>query len=163
MNEKNNVFEPPSDLSLVLTRVFAAPRKLVFEACTQKEHLDQWMAPRGFTIPSSGGDFREGGKWYCLMIAPNGERYPVSGIYQKIVPDELIIMTHAWEGDDGKPEHETTATLRFEDAGDGKTKVTLEQSIFKSVESRNGHMGGWTECFDKLEELLAILQAGKNS
>jgi uncharacterized protein YndB with AHSA1/START domain len=51
-----------------------------------------------------------------------------------------------------------TVTLRFEDAGAGKTKVTLEQSIFKSVESRDGHKGGWTECFDKLGELLEKLQ-----
>lgn len=156
--EKSNVGEPPADRSLVLTRVFDAPRKLVFEACTTKEHLDRWMAPRGFTVPSSGGDLREGGAWHCLMIAPNGERYPVSGVYRKIVPGELLVFSHAWEGDDGKPEHETTVTMRFEDAGAGKTKLTLEQSIFKSVESRNGHLGGWTECLDKLGELLATLE-----
>ena len=136
---KNNVIEAPADRTLNLMRVFQAPRRLVFEACTKQEHLDQWMCPDGFTIPSSGGDFREGGKWHCLMISPNGERFPVSGIYKKIVPDELVVFSHAWEGDDGKPEHETTVTLRFEDAGPGKTKLTLEQSIFKSVESRNGH------------------------
>jgi uncharacterized protein YndB with AHSA1/START domain len=86
---KNKSTEPPADRALILTRVFNAPRHLVFEARTQKEHLDQWMAPRGFTIASSGGDFCEGGPWHCRMISPTGEPFPVSGVYQKIVPGEL--------------------------------------------------------------------------
>jgi uncharacterized protein YndB with AHSA1/START domain len=155
---KNNVNEPPADRSLKLVRIFDAPRKLVFEACTKKEHIAQWMAPRGFTVPSSGGDLREGGAWHFLMIAPDGERYPSNGIYRKIVPDELLVFTHAWEGDDGKPEHETTITMRFEDACEGKTRLVFEQSIFKSVESRDNHVGGWTQCLDKLGELLAKIQ-----
>lgn len=155
---KNNIIDSSTDLTLVLTRIFEAPRKLVFEACSQKKHLDQWMSPGGFTIPSSNSDFHEGGGWHFLLISPKGEHYPMGGIYKKIVPNELIVMTHAWEGDDGKPEHETTLTLRFEDAGEGKTKLTLEQSIFKSVESRDRHEDGWTECIDRLGELLVKLQ-----
>ncbi len=49
-------------------------------------------------------------------------------------------------------------TVRFEDAGAGRTKLTLEQKIFKSVESRDGHNGGWSECLDKLGELLAEMK-----
>ena len=151
---KDNSSEKPAELSLVLTRVFAAPRRLVFEAWTKKEHLDQWSAPRGFTIPFSEGDLRPGGTWKCLMVAPNGEKFPVKGVYREIIQDELLVMTHIWEEDDGAPEHETVVTVRFADEN-GKTKVTLEQSIFKSVESRNGHLGGWTECLEKLDEYLA--------
>src|SRR5271155_4088697 len=146
------------DLKLKLVRVFDAPRHLVFEACTQKEHIDQWMCPNGFTIPSSGGDFREGGKWHSLMISPGNERFSMNGTYEKIVPNELVVFTHAWEGDDGKPEHWTKVTMRFEDAGAGKTRLIFEQSIFLSVESRDRHVGGWTECLDKLGALLAKLQ-----
>ena len=151
----------PSDLALVLTRVFDAPRRLVFDAWTKKEHLDQWCAPRGFTIPSSEGDLRPGGAWRCLMVAPNGDKYPVGGVYRKIVPDELLVFTHIWEEDDGTPEHETVVTVRFADEG-GKTKVTLEQTNLKSAESREGHKGGWTQCLDRLGELLAKLKAKKN-
>jgi len=148
----------PTDLSITLTRVFDAPRPLVFEAWTKKEHLDKWNAPHGFTIPESSGDFRVGGTWYCLMIAPNGEKYPVGGVYREIIPNELLVMTHTWEEDEGTPEHETVVTVRFADEG-AKTKVTLEQSIFKSAESRDGHRGGWTECFDILAEHLAKIQS----
>jgi uncharacterized protein YndB with AHSA1/START domain len=69
---KDSPADAPADRVLVLTRVFDAPRRLVFEAWTKKEHLDRWCAPRGFTIPSSEGDLRPGGVWRCLMIAPNG-------------------------------------------------------------------------------------------
>lgn len=157
---KNKSTEAPADRSLVLTRVFDAPRHLVYEAWTKKEHLDQWCAPHGFTIPSSEGDFRVGGAWRTLMIAPNGEKYPVRGIYREIVQDELLVFTHMWEEDDGTPEHETIVTVRFADEG-GKTKVTLEQSIFKSVESRDGHNGGWSQCLERLDELLTKLQTRK--
>jgi len=154
---KNNPTEAPADRMLILTRVFDAPRHLVFEAWTKKEHLDRWCAPRGFTIPSSEGDLRPGGAWKSLMIAPDGERYPVGGVYREIVPNERLVFTHAWEDDNGQPEHETIVTVLFADLN-GKTQVTLEQSNFKSVESRNGHEGGWTQCLDKLGELLSQLQ-----
>jgi uncharacterized protein YndB with AHSA1/START domain len=157
MVTKNNPTEAPADRALVLTRVFDAPRHLVFEAWTKKEHLDKWCAPHGFTIPSSEGDLRPGGAWHCLMIAPNGEKYPVGGVYREIIPDELLVFTHTWEEDEGVPRHETVVKVRFADEGK-KTKVTLEQSIFKSVESREGHKDGWTQCFERLAELLAKQQ-----
>ena len=154
---KDSPAEAPADRALVLTRVFDAPRHLVFEAWTKKEHLDQWCAPHGFTIPHSEGEFRPGGAWRSLMIAPNGEKYPVRGVYREIVEDELLVFTHTWEEDDGTPEHETVVTVRFADEGD-KTKVTLEQSVFKSVESRDGHKGGWSQCLERLDELLGKLK-----
>jgi len=157
MTTKNNPPQSSDDLSITLTRVFDAPRSLVYEMWTKKEHMDKWCAPRGFKIPSSNADFRVGGKWHCLMIAPNGEKFPVGGVYQKIVPNELLVMTHIWEEDDGTPEHETVLTIRFADEG-AKTKVTLEQSVFKSVESREGHRGGWTEALDILGEHLTQIQ-----
>ena len=147
----------PPDLSLTLTRVFNAPRALVFDAWTKKEHLDRWSAPNGFTIPDYGADLRPGGAWHCLMIAPNGEKYPVNGVYLDVVPNELLVMTHGWVEDDGTRPHETIVTVRFADEN-GKTRVTFEQTNFKSIESRHGHEGGWTQCFDRLAEILPQLQ-----
>jgi len=150
---KSNLTEAPADRTLVLTRVFDAPRHLVFEAWTKKEHLDQWCAPHGFTIPHSKGDFRTGGAWESLMIRPDGEKFPVSGVYKEIVQDQLLVFTHGWIEDNGKRDYETTVTVRFESEG-AKTKVTLEQAIFKSIESRDGHQGGWTECLERLADYL---------
>jgi uncharacterized protein YndB with AHSA1/START domain len=124
---ENDLMEKTADRTLKLTRVFNAPRRLVFEACTKKEHIDQWMCPIGFTM------------------------------HQKIVPDELLVFTDAWEDDDGQPGHWTTVTMRFEDDGDRRTKLMIEHSIFQSVESRKVHEGGWTECLDKLDALVVKL------
>jgi uncharacterized protein YndB with AHSA1/START domain len=157
---QNNPSPSAGDLSLTLTRVFDAPRHLVYEAWTKKEHLDQWSAPRGFTIKDSHGELHVGGEWRCHMIAPNGEDFPVGGVYHEIIPNELLVMSHIWEEEEGTPEHKTMLTVRFADEGK-KTRVTLEQSVFKSVESREGHRGGWTECLDLLGEHLAKLQNKK--
>ena len=157
---KNKTTTDVAELTLVLERVFDAPRHLVYEAWTKPEHLVNWCAPEGFTIPETRGEFREGGEWYSLMIKPDGEKFPVSGVYLEIVPDELLVMSHGWIEDDGTRPHETVLKVRFADAG-RKTKVTLEQKIFKSVESRDGHQGGWTSCFDRLEQLLVKLQTAK--
>ncbi len=161
MGERKNE-ESLADRSLKLERVFDAPRALVFEACSKKEHIDRWMCPNGFTIPSSHGEFRVGGKWHSDMLSPKGELFPEEGVYEQIVENELIVTSHAWIGDDGKPEHWSTLTLRFEDAGPGKTKLTLEHVNLRSVESRNNHVEGWTECIDKLGPILAELQEKKS-
>jgi uncharacterized protein YndB with AHSA1/START domain len=157
MAERKNE-ESLADRSLKLERVFEAPRALVFEACSKKEHIDRWMCPANFTITSSSGDFRVGGKWHSNMRSSDGEAFPMEGVYEKIVENELIVTSHAWIGDDGKPEHWSTMTWRFEDAGPGKTRLTLEHVNLRSRESRDNHIGGWTQCLDKLEALLAEIQ-----
>jgi uncharacterized protein YndB with AHSA1/START domain len=162
MNEwKSRPTQVPGDRVLVITRVFDAPRRLVFEAWTKKEHLDQWCAPRGFTIPSSEGELRPGGAWRSWMRSPEGVEYRLSGIYREVVQDELLVFTHSWE-EDGKRGHETVVTVRFADHGD-KTKLTFEQAIFETVESRDSHRGGWTECLERLADHLAKLRVNPGS
>lgn len=144
-----------AERTLTLTRVFDAPRRLVFEMWTKGEHLSRWSAPGGFTMRDAGSEIRPGGAWHICMISPTGEEYRAGGVYREIVQDELLVFTHAWEGDDGKPEHETQVTVRFADCGANRTEMRFEQACFKSVESRDSHAGGWSECFDKLADLLA--------
>ena len=156
-NTKSKPAVHAADLTLVLERVFDAPRHLVFEAWTKQEHLIQWCAPEGFTIPEAHGEFREGGEWYTLMISPEGEKCRVSGVYLEIIPDELIVMSHGWLDNDGRRPHETVVKVRFSDEGK-QTKIALEQSIFKSVASRDGHNGGWTSSFNRLDQLLEKLK-----
>jgi uncharacterized protein YndB with AHSA1/START domain len=159
---KPNAATEPGDRVLVVTRVFDAPRSLLFRAWTRKEHLDRWCAPRGFTIPYSEGELRPGGAWRCCMRSPDGAEHWLSGIYREVVEDELLVFTHAWEDERGKRGHETVVTVRFADQG-GKTKLTFHQAIFDSVEARDGHAGGWTECLDRLGEHLATLHVGSAS
>jgi uncharacterized protein YndB with AHSA1/START domain len=142
---------------LVLTRVFDAPVDLVWRCFTEQEHLAKWSAPHGYTIPKGEGNLNVGGKWRCCMRAPDGGEHWLGGTYREIVPRQRLVMTHAWE-ENGKPGPETLVTVRFEAVGD-RTKVTLEQSGFASDASRDGHRGGWSECFDLLAEHLATMRS----
>jgi uncharacterized protein YndB with AHSA1/START domain len=140
--------------------VFAAPRPLVFAAWTKPEHLKRWSAPRGFKIPVNEGELRAGGPWRAVMVMPDGTRLGLSGSYTKVVPDELLVFTHHW---DGEPGAETVVTVRFTDAPGGGTRLKFEQTGFSSAGSRDGHLGGWKECFERLDELLAKLQSKAKS
>lgn len=138
----------PANRVLEITRIFSAPRHLVFEAWTKNEHLREWCAPKGFTIPFSEGDLRPGGKWRSCMRTPDGTDCWLSGVYREIVTDQLVEFTHAWE-EEGKRGHETIVTVKLSDYGK-KTKMVLRQSLFESVASRDGHTGGWSQCLDRL-------------
>lgn len=145
-----NVTPSASDLTLLLTRVFDAPRGLVYRAWT--EHMNAWAAPAGFTIPESEGDVRPGGAWRTTMRAPNGDEYRLGGVYRELVGDELISFTHVWD-EDGTPGQETIVTAHFADEGGG-TRLTFKQRGFRNIESRDSHAGGWSECFDRLDDFL---------
>ena len=140
---------------LTITRTFDAPVELVWQCWTQKQHLDQWSCPTGFTIPRSEADFRVGGKYHLVMRGPDGKDLGLGGEYREIVPNKKLVMTHVWD-EDGV---ESVVTITFEAVGN-KARMTFVQTGFSSDESRDGHEGGLTECFGKLDALLAHLQSG---
>ena len=74
----------------------------------------------------------------------------LGGVYRKVVENELIEQTHVWD-EEG---HQTILTVQFEDEG-RKTRMTMRQTQFASVASRDGHRGGWMECLERLDALLA--------
>lgn len=144
-----------ADAELAIQRVFNAPRDLVFEMWTRKEHLDRWSCPEGMTIPVSEGDIRTGGWFRTCMRGSDGSEHWVSGTYHEVSAPERIVFTHAWEEEDGARGHETVVTIVFSDTEDGKTHMYFHQAFFTSTASRDGHEEGWTSCFRRLETLLA--------
>lgn len=142
--------------TLVLSRVFDAPRALVFKTWTQPEHLARWWGPRGFTLISFKADARVGGSFRFGMRSPENTDHWAHGAYREVVPPERLVYTFAWEHPDGKPKHETIITLTFAEQG-AKTKLTLKQTLFESVTSRDMHQSGWSSTFDMLGEYLATL------
>jgi uncharacterized protein YndB with AHSA1/START domain len=140
---------PVADRTLVITRVLDAPRELAFKVWTQPEHLARWWGPRGYTLPECKVDFRPGGAFYMLMRSPEGTDHRLRGTYRDIAPPERIACTWAWEDEEGKLGHETILTVSFaEDRG--KTKLTLHQAVFESVQARDDHNDGWTTCLERL-------------
>ena len=157
MAEKNSDTLTASDRELVITRVFDAPRELVWKAWTEPERIKQWLAPKDFTIPVAEGDLRPGGAWRSSMRKPDGTDLWLGGVYREIVEPERLVFTHAWLDEKGKPGPETVVTVTLTERA-GKTEMNFRQTGFDSVESREGHSDGWNQCFTKLEEMLASSQ-----
>ncbi len=154
MSEKKAPAAGDEARALEIVRVFDAPRALVFQAWVDPERMKQWSAPHDYQIGHNEGDVRLGGRWRSSMVSKDEELW-LGGVYLEAVENERLVFTHAWEDEDGKPGHETVVTVRFEDAGEGKTRMIFRQAFFDSVDSRDGHEGGWGECFDRLDDLLA--------
>ncbi|MGH7842905.1 MAG: SRPBCC domain-containing protein [Candidatus Binataceae bacterium] len=144
-----------SELELVITRIFDAPRELVFRAWSDPAHARHWMGPRGFTASYLEQDARPGGAWR-LRLHPDagGEDLWQGGIFREILEPERIVFTFAWDGPNGRRGHESVVTITFEEHR-GKTEMTFRQAFFESVAQRDGHRGGWSSAFDRLEEFLA--------
>ena len=152
----------PSELEIVMTRVFDAPRELVWEALSKPQHMREWWGPRGFTMPVCEMDFRPGGAYRFVQQGPDGAEYGFRGEYREIVPPERIAWTFEFEGMPGSISLDTM-TLTEED---GKTTIT-STSVFDSVEQRDGMLEsgmetGAAETYDRLAELLEKMQENRS-
>lgn len=156
MAARTKVAAEPAGRVLVMTRVFEAPRELVFQTWTEPEHLIHWSCPNGFTLTHCEGELRAGGAWRSCMRSPEGRDLWLGGVYREVTAPERLVFTHAWDDDRGRPGHETLVTVTFAERGE-KTEVTFRQAVFESVGERDGHQGGWTECFDKLAGYVTTL------
>ena len=121
-----------SDRELVISRVFEAPRELVFRAWTDSRHVAEWWGPNGFTITVQEMDVRPGGVWRFVMHAPNGVDYPNRVVFREVTPPERLVYAHG--SDDAADESSFEATVTFEDEG-GKTRLTLRQT-YATAEQR---------------------------
>jgi uncharacterized protein YndB with AHSA1/START domain len=145
---------PAPGSELVISRVFRAPRQLVWQAWADPRQRVQWMGPKHHPARHHESDFRPGGAWRShLAPTDGGEELWVGGVYHELTEPERMVFTFAWDGDDGKPENEMLISLTFAEEGTD-TRMTLRQTGFRGVEQRDGHNGGWTSCFDRLEEFL---------
>jgi uncharacterized protein YndB with AHSA1/START domain len=166
MAAKNSPTTQPAEPGLVITRVFDAPRELVWKAWTQPEHFVRWWGPKGFTVPFCTIDLRPGGVMHFRMRSPEGRDYRNKGVFREVVEASLLVSTDSFSDEEGnlvQPSHygmspdwpsETLVTATFAEH-DGKTKLTLQQSVLESVAERHGARQGWTETLDRLAEYLA--------
>lgn len=113
------------DREIVLSRVIAAPRELVFKVWTDPEHLVQWFGPEGFKLETHEIDIRVGGRWRFLFIGPGGTRYDNRIVFVKIESPRLIEMLHGADVDDDPNRFRTVVT--FDEQDGGKTVITLRQ------------------------------------
>jgi uncharacterized protein YndB with AHSA1/START domain len=144
----------PSDREVVITRVFEAPRELVFDAHTKPEHLRQWsLGPEGWTMPVCDVDLRPGGEWRFTWRKDDGTEMSMGGVYKEVTPPERIVNTESWGGD--WPETLNTVVFTEED---GKTTLTLT-ILYPSKDARDaaiatGMKDGVSLSYDRLASML---------
>lgn len=148
-----------SNLDVEFSRVFDAPRRLVFEAHAKAEHVRRWWGPRGSTMPECELDFRPGGRWRFVVRTEDGKQIAFFGEYREIHEPERFVWTFAF---DGLPPGEAgLETYTFTEAVGKTTLVAVGH--FKSIESRDaaiasGMEKGAAETWDRLAELLPALE-----
>jgi uncharacterized protein YndB with AHSA1/START domain len=149
MDASSNVATEPAKTELLITRVFDAPRALVFKAWTQPEHLMQWWGPKGYTTPTCEMDVRAGGALRLCMRSPDGNDFWVRGIFREVVAPERLVFTAT---DNADAATETVITATFADEGE-KTRLTIHQT-FRKAEVAKGAKEGWTSSLERLAEYL---------
>ena len=120
-----------ADREIAATRIFRAPRELVFDLWTDPAHIAKWWGPNGFTITMHEMDVRPGGVWQFIMHGPDGTDYPNKNKYIEVVKPERIVYSHV-----SPPNF--VATVTFEEHGDkgADTKLTMRM-VFPTAEERN--------------------------
>lgn len=153
-NARPSVAANPVERELVITRVFDAPRDVVFRAWISPEQAVQWWGPEGFTVVALEMDVRPGGTWRKCMRSPEGKDFWREGVYREIVAPERLVFTYVSDDPLGNPGHETLVTVTFAARGD-KTLMILRQTGFESTAARDSHRGGWGSCIERFARYVA--------
>jgi uncharacterized protein YndB with AHSA1/START domain len=141
-----------------IQRVFSAPRDLVWKAWTDPALLAQWFGPSCFTSSVPNWDLRVGGELRIVMHGPDGNDYPMKGVFLEIVPPERLMFSSIAVDADGNHLLEGTTTLVLSESG-GRTTLSLISHATGRVpiaaQMLAGMETGWTQSIDKLEDLVA--------
>jgi uncharacterized protein YndB with AHSA1/START domain len=146
----------PTDMEIVLTRVFDAPRRMVFDALTKPELLMRWHGARGWNLVVCEVDLRVGGTWRFVSRGPDGMDMGHGGVYREIVPPSRLVYTELF--DDQSYPGESLITQAFVEQN-GKTTLT-STVLYSSQEARDIVLKypmerGAAESYDRLAEMLA--------
>jgi uncharacterized protein YndB with AHSA1/START domain len=148
---------PYGEASVTLTRVFDAPRILVWKAWTDPRMMAQWFGPRGFTNPVCELDVRVGGSLRIVMRGPDGNDYPMKGVFREVIVPKVLVFTNIATDNNGKHLLEGETTVTFAEK-DGKTTLTLKTHAVGlepiAPQMLAGMEAGWTQSIDKLQALL---------
>jgi uncharacterized protein YndB with AHSA1/START domain len=148
----------PTDRSIVVERVFDAPRDRVWRAYTQPELVAQWWG-RGNKLDVVRYEVERGGHWRFVEHSPDGGVHGFEGRFREVTPQERLVYTFEW---DGMPGYTILETATFEELGPSQTRVTAV-ALFFSTEERDGMLhsgmeGGMNESYAALDRLLASMK-----
>ena len=156
MAAQNQIQLPEREVTI--TRIFDAPRSLVFKMWTDAKYVADWWGPGVFTNPVCEIDARVGGKWRIVMRGPDGTDYPGGGVYREVVPPERLVFTNLATDKQGNTLLEGLTTVTFDDY-QGKTKLALHTRAVALVDYAAAYLAGmeegWKQTLDGLATTLA--------
>jgi uncharacterized protein YndB with AHSA1/START domain len=142
-----------TEQEIEITRVYNAPRELVWRAWTEPEELVRWWGPPGWSTPldTVTMEVRPGGEFRLTSVSDDGTKMPVVGVYREVVEPERLVLDepaeHAW--------HEgSESVVTFTDLGGGRTEVVIRATIRTTDEMRRNAERGMRATFDRLGEHL---------
>jgi uncharacterized protein YndB with AHSA1/START domain len=139
-----------------ITRVFDAPREMIWRAWTDPDEAAAWWHPRGVVTPRESVelDVRPGGRYRYTMIAPDGSEYPTVGTYREVVPLERLVFTWGSPGD--PDEIMPLVTIDLADHGElgEQTRMTFHLDGIAGSPGDENVYDGWASAFDVLDERL---------
>lgn len=160
-NSKTFKVSTPSDTQIRLTRLFDAPKELVWEAMSKPEHIKRWWGQlgEGYSVPVCEVDLRPGGRWRFVNKHPQGE-VAFSGVYKEISPPDRMVFTEVMEP---YPEPGSIVTAVFTEEN-GKTRLTATVDYFtkdvRDMVLNSGMDRGAAISYDRLEEVaMELLQS----
>lgn len=145
------------ETEVFITRVFSAPRDLVFKFWTEPEHLATWFGPTGYQSPVEDVtiELRVGGRYQVRMVeTATGSGHWMYGTIKELVPPELLVIAIDVPHPAGLPPVNVMLRVQFHDHGD-RTVVRLHQGPFTTKEQVEETTAGWGQSFDTLDNLLA--------
>ncbi len=145
---------------VVLTRVFEAPREIVWQAWTEPARLAAWWGPHGFTNPRCEADPRPGGAIRIDMRGPDGTVYPMTGAFRDVVAPERLVFTSAALDREGRPMFEVLNTVTFAADG-GRTILTVHARVTGETGAAAAHLSGQTVGWAQSLERLTALVSGE--
>ncbi|MFI5097370.1 MAG: SRPBCC domain-containing protein [Candidatus Acidiferrales bacterium] len=147
-----------ADREIAATRIYDAPRELVWKAWTQQEHITNWWGPNGFTTTTCEMEVRPGGAWRHGMHGPDGTEYPGGGVYREVVKPEILVFTNIATDKDGNLVFDGLTSVTFVKRN-GKTILTLEARglamVAYSAAYLKGMEQGWTQSLERLAAFAA--------
>lgn len=172
MTQRHRMNSSIDSNTTVFTRLFDAPRALVWQAWTDPEMMCQWWGPQGFSCPEAVMDVRVGGEYRLVMRGPDGTEFPVRGVFLEVIAGEKLVMTdvaddmpkdwlaqaRAFGSGDGSKLPDSFWTVTFESRG-RQTLLTIATRFASAADRdamvRMGMVDGWAESLDKLDSALA--------
>lgn len=150
-----------SDLDVVMTREFDAPRQLVFDTFTKPEHLVQWLGREGDEMAVCEVDLRPGGRYRYVWRLREGGEMGMGGVFREVEPPSRLVNTEAFEGEAFEVMGGGTVNTTVFEERDGRTRVTVTV-LYNSREAREAALGtgmevGAGESYDRLAALLSTL------